>query len=193
MYDFAILAFAVIAAVAAVLGVLPLLGYDIRIRGRHGMPLAPTESKRTKKAWLALAVALFSLGLSAGAFYYFFRPHITTKIVERLVEKQVPVPCPDQQPSIKPETHKQRPHIGKTPVLPPGITRTPVADCPPNTRLSVNAGSMIAEENGKCGIYLEGDVCLKVQGEMYLYHNEGGGLCVDSKGNVTPDTPKVPK
>jgi hypothetical protein len=103
MYDFAILAFAAIAAIASVLTVLPLLGFDIRIRGRQTVPPAPTESRRTRKAWFALALALVSLALSAGAFYYFLRPRVVERTVEKPVEKLVPAPCPEPQaPGVKP-------------------------------------------------------------------------------------------
>ncbi|MFZ0774408.1 MAG: hypothetical protein WCA49_21755 [Candidatus Sulfotelmatobacter sp.] len=81
MYDVAMLVFAAIAAIFAVLAVLPSLGFDLRIRGRQNMPPAQTESRPMRKAWLALGLALLSLGLSAAAFYYFFRPRIVEKVV----------------------------------------------------------------------------------------------------------------
>jgi len=74
--------------------------FDLRIIGRPKVPLDTERPRITKRAWLALALVLVSLGLSAGAFYYFFRPRIMEKIVEkpieRIVEKEklVPSECP---------------------------------------------------------------------------------------------------
>jgi hypothetical protein len=119
MYDFAILAFAAIAAIAAVLAVMPMLGFDIRIRGRQTVPLAPTESKRTRKAWLALVLAILSLGLSGGAFYYFFRPRprvvekIVEKQVDRIVEKVVERDCPKSAPVGKSKRSTPPPTISQ--------------------------------------------------------------------------------
>jgi len=66
------------------------------------MPLEGIPHFRARQAWTAIVVALISLGISAGAFYYFFRPRVVEKIVDkpvdRIVEKIVPAPCPVQQP-----------------------------------------------------------------------------------------------
>jgi hypothetical protein len=91
MYDVEILVLTAIAAAGAVITALPPLGFDIRIRGRQAVPLAPVESRRTRKAWLALVLAVLSLGLSAGAFYYFFHP----RIVQKIVDGPVSTPCPE--------------------------------------------------------------------------------------------------
>ena len=54
-------------------------------------------------------MALLSLGLSAGAFYYFFRPRIVEKIaekpVDRIVEKVVPAQCPAPMPPATVKAH----------------------------------------------------------------------------------------
>jgi hypothetical protein len=97
MYDIAMLVFAAVAAIGAVIAALPPLGFDVRIFGRPNMPLEGIPYFRARQAWIAIIVALISLGISAGAFYYFFRPRVVEKIVEKpvekIVERQVPQDC----------------------------------------------------------------------------------------------------
>jgi hypothetical protein len=96
--EIAMLILAAIAAVAGVITALPPLGVDIGIFGRPHMPLEGIPHFRARQARIAIVVALISLGISAGAFYYFFRPRVVEKIIEkpvdRIVEKSVPAPCP---------------------------------------------------------------------------------------------------
>ena len=98
-FDIAMLVFAAVAAVAGVVTVLPLFGFDLRIIGRPKVPLDQGSLRVTKRAWLALVLVIVSLGLSTGAFYYFFHP----RIVEKPVEKTVESPCPEQKtPAVTP-------------------------------------------------------------------------------------------
>jgi undecaprenyl pyrophosphate phosphatase UppP len=62
MYDIAMLVFAAIAAIGAVIAVLPLFGVDLRIIGRPKMPIDQSASRPTRKAWVALIVAIVSAG-----------------------------------------------------------------------------------------------------------------------------------
>jgi hypothetical protein len=98
MYDIAILVFAAVAAIAAVVAALPPLGFDLRIIGRPKMPLEGIPYFRARQAWIAIVIAIISLAVSSGAFYYFFHPRTVEKIVEKpvekIVEKMVPQECP---------------------------------------------------------------------------------------------------
>jgi|SRR5580698_9070345 hypothetical protein len=99
------LVLAALGVVAAIIAALPPLGVDVRIFGRPNMPLEGIPHFRARQARIAIVVALISLGVSVGAFYYFFRPRVVEKIVEkpidRIVEKTVEkpaiVPCPKQK------------------------------------------------------------------------------------------------
>jgi hypothetical protein len=146
MYDVAILAFTAIAAVAAVLTVLPLLGFDIRIRGRQTVPLAPTES-RTRRAWLAFALALLSLGLSAGAFYYFFRPRVVEKIVEKTGEK--PAPCPEQKEPAATPIPGAKPSKPRGPIVTNPITPPKASDSSQTPQTVINAQNGIGISGGE--------------------------------------------
>lgn len=131
-FDIAMLVFAAVAAVAGVIAVLPLFGINLRIFGRPRVPVDQGQLHSGKRAWLALVLVIVSLGLSAGAFYYFFHP----LIVERVVEKSVNIPCPDthiqQQPEAKPlapaKPPRNRPEMGETKTSP--ITPQPSQTCP---------------------------------------------------------------
>jgi hypothetical protein len=134
MYDIAILVFAAASAIFGLVAVLPLFGFDLRIIGRPKVPLEQIESppRPTRKAWAALLIAIMSMGLSAGALYYFFHP----KIVEKTIEKAVASPCPEQKepavttiPNGKPL--KQRGHIEANPTNSPkaGFS-VPSQNCP---------------------------------------------------------------
>jgi hypothetical protein len=99
-FDIAMLVFAAIAAVSGVIAVLPLFGIDLRIIGRPKVPLDQGALRGTKRAWLALVLVLVSLGLSAGAFYYFFHPRVVEKTVEKTVEKPETIPCAEQKTPV---------------------------------------------------------------------------------------------
>ncbi len=92
--EIAMLVLAAIGVAAAIIAALPPLGVDIRIFGRPNMPLEGIPHFRARQAWIAIVVALISLGISMGAFYYFFRPRVVEKIVEKPVDKLVPQECP---------------------------------------------------------------------------------------------------
>jgi hypothetical protein len=128
-FDIAMLVFAALAAMAGVVAILPLFGFDLRIIGRPAVPLDQTTPRTTKRAWLALVLVLVSLGLSTGAFYYFFHPRIIEK-PERVVEKSVPTPCPEQKaPEVTPlpgaKPIKKADHMEANPTGPP-IARAPL-------------------------------------------------------------------
>lgn len=92
-----------IGVAAAIIAALPPLGIDVRFFGRPNVPLEGIPYFRARQAQRAIVVALISLGVSVGAFYYFFRPRVVEKFVEKPVEKLVPAPCPEPQvPSAKP-------------------------------------------------------------------------------------------
>lgn len=107
--EIAMLVLTAIATVAALVAALPPLGIDIRIFGRSNMPLEGISHFRTRQAWVAMGIAIISLCVSSGAFYYFFRPRVVEKpvdrIVDRVVDKPVVVPCPEPKrasiPGIK--------------------------------------------------------------------------------------------
>jgi hypothetical protein len=101
--EIAILVLTAIGVAAGIVSALPPLGFDLRIVGRPKMPLEGIPYFRARQAWVAISISLVSLAVSGMAFYYFFRPRVREKIVEkpvdRIVEKQVsvPVPCPKRQ------------------------------------------------------------------------------------------------
>ncbi len=95
--EIAMLVLTAIGVAAAIIAALPPLGFDVRIFGRPNMPLEGIPYFRARQAWIAIVVALISLGVSVGAFYYFFRPRTVERVVEKQVEKLVPAPCPKQQ------------------------------------------------------------------------------------------------
>jgi hypothetical protein len=142
MFDVAMLVFAAIAAIAGIIAVLPLFGFDLRLRGREPLPLEAVRPKPGIKAWLALVLVLLSLGLSAGAFYYFLRP----RTVEKIVEKQVPQLCPEQkEPRIKPipgaKPLKGSGHVEANPITTPKYNDSPQA---PQTVINAPQGIGIA-------------------------------------------------
>jgi hypothetical protein len=97
--DIAILAFTVLGALFCGITVLPLLGLDIRIFGRSEMASEVRVGKRgQKRPWLTIAVLVVDLFLSMGAFYYFFRPRIVEKTVDRVIEKIIKTECPKTTP-----------------------------------------------------------------------------------------------
>jgi hypothetical protein len=106
--EIAMLVLTAVGVAAAIIAALPPLGVDIRIFGRPNMPLEGIPYLRAQQAWIAIVVALISLAVSAGAFYYFFRPRVVEKPVDRILEKIVPAQCPAEPPakakSAKPET-----------------------------------------------------------------------------------------
>jgi hypothetical protein len=81
-------------------------------------------TQKGKLRWVALIVAVLSLCLSSGAFYYFFRPRTVEKVVEkpidRIVEKNVPIPCPE-----KPKDAEKHVGLKASPLKsPPSVTQT---------------------------------------------------------------------
>src|SRR6266849_5167581 len=94
MRDIAILVFAAIGAITAIIKVLPEFGVDLRTIGRRKVPLDQIKTRPRARAWVVLVVALISLGLSLGAFYYFFRP----RTVEKNVEKKAQLGAGELQP-----------------------------------------------------------------------------------------------
>lgn len=131
-FDIAMLVLAAIAAVTGALTVLPLLGIDIRIFGRTKVPSAQGKPRIAKRVWLALTLAIVSLGLSAGAFYYFFRPRTFYKTVTE--EKRVPEPCPQAAPEVKPIPKTIQPKHPKLslaePTTPDSRVPVPSQNCP---------------------------------------------------------------
>lgn len=103
-----------IGVAAAIIAALPPLGIDVRFFGRPNVPLEGIPYFRARQAQRAIVVALISLGVSVGAFYYFFRPRVVEKIVEKPVEKLVLAPCPEPQvPSAKPIVGNKSPKTSK--------------------------------------------------------------------------------
>jgi hypothetical protein len=98
MFDITMLVCAVLGVLITAVGLLPQLGVDIRIWGRSA------TVKPLRVPWLSILILIVSTSLSAAAFYYFFRPRILEKIVEkpvdRIVEKSVLVPCPKSTQSV---------------------------------------------------------------------------------------------
>jgi hypothetical protein len=144
MYDIAILVFAAIAAIAAVVAALPPLGFDLRIIGRPKMPLEGIPYFRARQAWIAIGIAVISLAVSMGAFYYFFRPRIVEKIVEKpvekIVEKVVPKECPQASNTTAAPPKK---HGGNSSVLiPPGTTINATTNAPNSAAVGVNTGTV---------------------------------------------------
>lgn len=90
----------------SLVAVLPLLGVDLRIRGRSAQSAEvsgfPPGRKRLARVWIALALCILSACMSAFAAYYFFRPRIVEKViekpVEKIIEKLVPQECAKGQP-----------------------------------------------------------------------------------------------
>jgi hypothetical protein len=113
MYDIAMLLFAAIAAIGAVIAVLPLFGLDLRIIGRQRQPVEQLASapRPTRKAWIALLIAIVSVGLSTGSFYYFTKPRIIEKTVETPIEKLTPCPepkTPEATPLPRAKAHTEK-------------------------------------------------------------------------------------
>jgi hypothetical protein len=133
--EIAMLVLTVLGVIAAIIAALPPLGVDVRLFGRPNMPLEGIPYFRARQAWIAIAVALISLAVSAGAFYYFFRPRVVEKIVEkpvdRIVEKVVPADCPKP---LKTGKAKEKPtadnsvHVGTG----ASIDQSTQGDCSPN-------------------------------------------------------------
>src|SRR5216684_365299 len=105
--EIAILICALVTTVAAVVALAPVFGLDLRIWGRSTLPAEvsaiPADRKKPKGVRLALSLSILSVCMSAFAAYHFFNPRILEKIIEkpidRVVEKQVPVPCPKPKQS----------------------------------------------------------------------------------------------
>jgi len=103
------------------------------------MPLEGIPNFRARQAWIAFAVALVSLSVSLGAFYYFFRPRIREKItekpvdrvVEKTVERQVPVPCP--------KTKSMTPGIA----IQKGAQVQGITNAPNSMAAGINTGTMM--------------------------------------------------
>ncbi len=92
-----ILVCTLVGTVAAVISLLPLFGFDIRIFGRsdnRAEALLKTGDRREKRLWLALAIVVLSFGMSAGALYYFVRPRTIDKVVEKDKAVAAQQPCP---------------------------------------------------------------------------------------------------
>ena len=127
--EIAMLVLTAIGVAAAIIAALPPLGFDVRIFGRPNMPLEGIPYFRARQAWRALVVALISLGVSVGAFYYFFRPRVVEKIVEKpvekIVERVVPQKCPTSQ--SPPKATSRGKSISQTPISPQA---TPSQNCP---------------------------------------------------------------
>jgi hypothetical protein len=127
--DMAVIALiiAAIAALANVVKTLPELGINIRIFGRDKVPLA--NAPRRQKAWIGVALSLASLALCGGAFYYFFRPRVVDKIIEkpvdRIVEKVVEKDCPK---STTPSVNKPK-RSSTTAPAPSVPLPTPTQEC----------------------------------------------------------------
>jgi len=98
----------VICAVTGILTALPLLGFDIRILGRSAVATeAPSlDGRKIKKVWIALGLSILSICISCFAAYYFFRPRIVEKIVEKLVPQDCFKPASTSQ-----KEQKQRPSV----------------------------------------------------------------------------------
>jgi hypothetical protein len=106
--EVAMLVLTAIGVAAAIIAALPPLGIDVRIFGRPNMLLEGIPYFRARQAWTAITIAIISLTVSAGAFYYFFHPRIVEKIVEKPVEKIIPQNCPTDkhQPPAAPISKK---------------------------------------------------------------------------------------
>lgn len=150
MYDATILVCAVVGTIAAVITVLPLFGLDLRLRGRSDKSneiSAYPKNRREKRLWIAVALALVSVGLSCASFYRFERPRIlertTEKIVEkpvdRIVEKVVQAECPKSRTKVKPKS----PSVSETTREP----NTPFASSPPPPSQNCPNGICVGGEN----------------------------------------------
>ncbi len=135
--EIAILVLTAIGVAAALITALPPLGIDIRVFGRPNMPLEGIPYFRARQAWIAIIVAAISLGVSVGAFYYFFRPRVVEKIVEkpvdRIVEKVVQRDCPKTEPVSKSK------HLGG-PNQDPKTTRPLSQECAPGANCAQSTG-----------------------------------------------------
>jgi hypothetical protein len=92
-------------ALVGTIALLPLFGFDLRFlrRPRVLIEQAGALPRPTRVTWIALALVIVSLALSSGAFYYFFRPRIVEKTVEKIVEEMVSTPRPEQkEPALAP-------------------------------------------------------------------------------------------
>ncbi len=69
MYDAAVLVCAAIAAIGTIIMVLPVFGFDLRIKGRSAMTEINVAKGPTKKAGIALALAILSLCLTGYSAY----------------------------------------------------------------------------------------------------------------------------
>jgi hypothetical protein len=120
--EIAMLVLTAIGVAAAIIAALPPLGIDVRLFGRPNMPLEGIPYFRARQAWIAIAVALISLGISVAAFYYFFHPRVVEKIVEKPVEKIVekpvsqPCPKPDSPPKPSKKTSDKKAQEEKPPI-----------------------------------------------------------------------------
>lgn len=110
--EITILVCTLIATVAAVIALLPLFGFDLKVWGRGTERYTPPNNRKPKWRWVALGSAILSVGLSSFAAYRFSRPRIVEKTVERaverIVEKPVAAPCPAK------ETKRPRAHPPET-------------------------------------------------------------------------------
>jgi hypothetical protein len=145
MYDVAMLLFAAIAAIGAVIAVLPLFGFDLRIIGRPKKLTEVVLTRPMRKAWVALVVALLSVGLSAGAFYYFFRPRLVQKIVEKPIDRTVP--CPQQETQMKPLSPAKPPRSSERQKANVPTTTSTAPQQPPQPSQSCPNGICIAGDN----------------------------------------------
>jgi hypothetical protein len=142
-----ILILTAIGVAAAIINAVPALGIDVRIFGRPNMPLEGIPTFRTRQAWIALAIAVISLAVSGGAFYYFFRPRITEKIVDKTL------PCPVQKsPEVTPipgaKPLKGSDHIGTNPVT---LPKAKVSSLPPTNGLQQSNSGGINIQQGTTG------------------------------------------
>jgi hypothetical protein len=98
---------------------------------------------KTKKAWLALALSLLSLGFSLFAAYHFFRPRIVEKIIEkpvgRIVEKECPKPpeCP-----VSRQGRTQTSHNSSPVVMPPNTKIEAATMAPDSAAVGINTGTV---------------------------------------------------
>jgi hypothetical protein len=114
MYDAVLLICAVVGTVASILALLPVFGFDLRIRHRSDPSASvPPKTRREKRLWVAVALAALSVALSGASFYRLERPRIVEKIVEkpvdRVIEKDCPPPARQQppEPVIKQQPKKK--------------------------------------------------------------------------------------
>jgi hypothetical protein len=107
VFNIVILVCTVLGLLIAAIGLLPQLGFDLRIHGRSGTDPEASVAKPGGKPWIGVGLLVISLCLSGGAFYYFFRPRIQErtieKPVEKIVERLIPQDCPKviSQPKVR--------------------------------------------------------------------------------------------